>query len=154
MSAFQIRPATIDDAETIARFNCRIAEETEGKQLDWETILAGVAAAVSEPNRGRYLVACDADRLIGQLMHTWEWSDWRNGNVWWLQSVYVDPDYRNRGVFRLLYEHLRGLAATDPGVVGLRLYVERENERALDVYRRLGMDDAGYLVMEEMFSHE
>ena len=87
-------------------------------------------------------------------MHTWEWSDWRNGNVWWLQSVYVDPDYRNRGVFRLLYEHLRGLAATDPGVVGLRLYVERENERALDVYRRLGMDDAGYLVMEEMFSHE
>ena len=148
---FVIRPALPCDLETIVDFNVRLAGESEGAALDRETLRNGVRAVLSDAARGAYYVACDAGEVIGQMMHTREWSDWRNGDIWWVQSVYVHPDFRRRGVCRALYAHLKGLAASDPGVVGLRLYVERENATAQTTYRGLGMRMAGYLVMQDLF---
>lgn len=158
----RVRPAVFDDWPTLVEFNCQLAEETEGKRLDPAIVEPGVKAVLDDPAKGRYLVACvdasgsgsgdprTAGRLVGQLMHTREWSDWRNGDIWWLQSVYVHPDFRRAGVFRSLLEELRRQAETDPAVVGLRLYVEEHNEKAVATYKRLGFDAAGYLVMERM----
>ena len=143
-----IREATPDDAQVIAEFNCLLAQETESKHLEMATVLAGVRGLFANTSRGRYFVAEIEGMVIGQLMHTQEWSDWRNGDIWWLQSVYVHPDHRGRGVFRQLYQHLTQLAEQTPGIVGLRLYVENENHRAQEVYRSLGMTEGGYRVME------
>ena len=148
--SFEIRDATADDWQTIVEYNLQLAAETENKVLDRPTIEAGVKAVLADDRKGRYFVAIAAGEIIGQMMHTWEWSDWRNGNVWWLQSVYVKHAARRQGVFRGLYRHLEALAADDPGVVGLRLYVEIENVRAKQTYEQLGMQDADYLVMEAM----
>jgi ribosomal protein S18 acetylase RimI-like enzyme len=147
-----IRDASTDDAATIIEFNCRLAAETENKQLDPETVRLGVDALLNDARRGRYLIACARDgRIVGQLMHTFEWSDWRNGDIWWLQSVYVHSDFRRQGVFRKLNQHLEKLAESTSGVVGLRLYVENENARAQETYRSLGFVEPGYRVMERMF---
>ena len=148
---FQIRAATPDDWQTIAEFNVKLADETEPLTLDRETVEAGVRALLADDRKGRYFVATVEGRIIGQLMHTWEWSDWRNGDVWWLQSVYVDAEFRRQGIFASLKRHLEELAEADPTVVGLRLYVERDNGHAQATYRRLGFESAGYLVMERMF---
>jgi GNAT superfamily N-acetyltransferase len=145
---FEIRNATPSDWETIVDFNIRIAAETEDKVLDQATITAGVQAVLADSSKGRYFVAVSNGEIIGQMMHTWEWSDWRNGNVWWLQSVYVRADARRQGVFRGLYRHLETMAADDSTVVGLRLYVEVENARAITTYEELGMKNAQYIVME------
>ena len=151
MPPFEIRPAEPDDWETIVELNCRLAEETEDKRLDPATISAGVKAILADSTKGRYFVACHQDQLVGQLMHTREYSDWRNGHIWWLQSVYVHPEFRRQGVFRLLYERLRREAVSDPNVVGLRLYVENENDRAQQTYLNLGMKPGGYHVMKHLF---
>ena len=151
MSTCVIRAATVDDLETIADFNVRLAEETEDTSLDRETVRQGVRALLSDPTRGAYYVACADGRVIGQIMHTREWSDWRNGDIWWIQSVYVHPDHRRRGVFRSLYAHLKALAESDPGVVGLRLYVEHDNEVAQTTYEGLGMAPARYRIMQHLF---
>src|SRR5260370_38975700 len=145
----QVRPAVADDWATIVDFNCRLAEESEGKQLDRIHVEPGVRALLADPHKGRYLVASIAGRLAGQLMHTREWSDWRNGDIWWLQSVYVHPDFRRQGVFRALFDRLKSDAEADPGVVGLRLYVEEHNKQAHETYRSLGLAQAGYFVMEK-----
>jgi ribosomal protein S18 acetylase RimI-like enzyme len=150
MRDLQVRTASPDDWETIVAFNCRLAEETENLCLDPAVIGPGVRSALSDPRKARYFVACFGPEVVGQLMLTTEWSDWRNGDIWWLQSVYVDPPFRRQGVFRELYRHACREADTDPNVVGLRLYVEIHNNRAQDVYRRLGMQEAGYLVMQHM----
>jgi ribosomal protein S18 acetylase RimI-like enzyme len=148
-----VREATHDDAETIAEFNCRLAAETEDKPLDPETVRQGVSTLLSDDRRGKYFVACTSDgQIVGQLMHTFEWSDWRNGDIWWLQSVYVHADFRRQGVFRKLNQHLEQLAESTPGVVGLRLYVENENARAQETYRSLGFKEPGYRVMERLFN--
>ncbi|MFG0335848.1 MAG: GNAT family N-acetyltransferase [Maioricimonas sp. JB049] len=150
-----IRPAVPADWPTIVDYNCRLAEETEGQILDRETVARGVNALLADAQKGRYFVACRSDRIVGQLMHTREWSDWRNGDIWWLQSVFVAPEERGRGVFRALYHHLHELAekASDPRVVGLRLYLEQGNVLARTVYARLGMRPAGYEVLEQIPSH-
>lgn len=145
-----IRAAGPDDWHTIAAFNARLAWETEQKQLDPEVLAAGVRAILSDETKGRYFVAVADTQIVGQLMHTWEWSDWRNGHIWWLQSVYVHPEFRRRGIFRALFAQLQQEAEHDPGVVGIRLYVEQGNERAHQTYGNLGMDVAGYFVMEQM----
>ena len=150
MSGFVIRVATIDDLETIADFNVLLAEETEDTSLDRETVLQGVRTLLSDETRGSYYVAC-AGGIIGQMMHTREWSDWRNGDIWWIQSVYVQPDYRRQGVFRSLYGHLKTLAESDPDVVGLRLYVEQDNQAARATYAGLGMRQVRYLFMQDLF---
>jgi GNAT superfamily N-acetyltransferase len=147
-SSLTVRLATLADADTLVDFNCRLAAETEHKELDRDTVARGVRRALADPAKARYFVACLDGRPVGQVMHTWEWSDWRNGYFWWLQSVYVVPVHRGRGVFRALFEHLRALAEADPEVVGLRLYVEQENTAAQQVYARLGLTPTGYLVLE------
>lgn len=159
-SGIEVRGACEADIERLVEFNRRMAVETEGKELDSATLRAGVEAVFcesvsGEARRGRYLVAVIDGRVVGGLMHTWEWSDWRNGFVWWLQSVYVEPEFRRRGVFRRLYETLRDEALDEGGVggvVGLRLYVEEHNRIAQETYRGLGMESGGYVVMEEMLT--
>ena len=151
MLEYALREATLDDLETIAEFNARLAEETEDTLLDRETLRQGVRALLSDQTRGSYYLACTDGRVIGQIMHTREWSDWRNGDIWWIQSVYVHPDHRRLGVFRLLYRHLKTLAESEPSVVGLRLYVEQENQAAQATYVGLGMRETSYLVMQYLF---
>ena len=151
MTECVIRAATVDDLETIADFNTRLAEETEDTSLDHGTVRQGVRALLSDRTRGAYYVACADGRIIGQIMHTREWSDWRDGDIWWIQSVYVHPEHRRRGVFRSLYVHLKALAESHPAVVGLRLYVEQENRAAQATYVGLGMTRARYRVMQDLF---
>ena len=147
---FVIRQAGPTDDEVVVDFNCRLAEETEAKQLDRATVQLGVRAILGNSRHGRYFVACIDGRVVGQMMHTFEWSDWRNGEIWWLQSVYVHPDYRRQGVFRQLIQHLQAEAAASPRVVGLRLYVEEHNTSAQLTYEQLGLKPAGYVVMESL----
>ena len=146
--AFRVRAATPADAAVVVEFNRLLAEESEGKQLDPAVLAAGVAAQLADPQKGRYFVAEEGGAILGQLGLTFEWSDWRNGWMWWIQSVYVRSDARRRGVFRALFEHVRQAALNDGQVVGLRLYVERENHGAQRTYERLGMQASGYFVLE------
>jgi GNAT superfamily N-acetyltransferase len=146
-----IRPARATDLEFLVEGNARMAVETEGRELDRELLSEGVAAVFSDPSKGIYYIADDGEEPIGQLLVTREWSDWRAGWFWWLMSVYVVPEARGRGVFARLYAHVVDEARRDPEVCGLRLYVDRSNERAIAVYQRLGMADAGYRVFEEDF---
>jgi GNAT superfamily N-acetyltransferase len=143
-----IRPAVAADADFLADGNAAMALETEHKRLDPAVVAAGVRTALSDATRGLYFIAEHDGRRVGQLMCTYEWSDWRNGTFWWIQSVYVLPEARRSGVFRALFRHVEQLAAEDPRVCGIRLYVERENKRAQATYRHCGLDDAGYVVME------
>ena len=152
MTSIAVREAAQTDWPTIVEFNRRLAHETESLLLDGPTLEAGVKAALADATKARYFVACAADgQIVGQMMHTYEWSDWRNGDIWWLQSVYVHPDYRSQGVFRLLFEFVEQRAKEDSGVVGMRLYVEDHNQRAQAVYERLGLAPAGYGVMEAVW---
>lgn len=146
-----IRPATAGDAPAITRFNAAMARETEGLELDLDRLRGGVEAVLADPSRGVYWVAELDGRLVGQILITYEWSDWRNGAFWWIQSVYVDPSCRGRGIFRALYEHAERLARSQPGVCGLRLYVEQHNEQAQHAYLRLGMKPAPYRIFEVDF---
>lgn len=151
MNEITVRLARPDDCETIVDFNAKLATETENKVLNFDLLLPGVRALLADPAKGRYFVACDGDQIVGQVMHTREWSDWRNGDIWWLQSVYVAAPYRRAGVFRKLYNHLQDEAKRDPTVVGLRLYVEENNHRAQETYRAFGMVEGGYFVLERFF---
>jgi ribosomal protein S18 acetylase RimI-like enzyme len=145
-----IRLAGAADAEALIEFNAAMAFETEGKELLPEVIGAGVRALLKQPASGFYLLAESDSRVVGSLLVTKEWSDWRNGDFWWIQSVYVHPDFRRQGVYKRLYRHVQELAAQDPQVCGFRLYVERENARAQATYRTLGMKETRYLVFEEL----
>jgi ribosomal protein S18 acetylase RimI-like enzyme len=150
----QIRAATIEDCEIIAGFNAAIAVETEQKTLDPTVLKRGVDRLLRDSGRGRYYLAeCDG-RVVGQMMYTWEWSDWRDGWFWWIQSVYVDKAYRGRSVFSSLYRHLEALAQADSDVCGIRLYVDRDNHAAQGVYQTLGMTMSAYRVMEVLMKRE
>ncbi len=146
-----IRSARADDEAIITEFNAAMALETEHKRLNPATLRAGVERAIAQPEGARYFLADASKQVVGQLMVTFEWSDWRNGMFWWIQSVYVHPDFRSRGIFKQLYRHVENLAR-EAHACGLRLYVERENKSAQEVYRRLGMADAGYAVFETDWS--
>jgi ribosomal protein S18 acetylase RimI-like enzyme len=146
----QIRRAQAADADVIAAFNIAMAEETEGKRLLPQVVGAGVRRLLAQPALGFYLVAEAAGEVVAALMVTSEWSDWRNGRFWWLQSVYVRPAWRRRGVFRALHAHVTAAAASEPDVCGLRLYVERENQAAQATYRSLGMQETDYLLLEQL----
>jgi GNAT superfamily N-acetyltransferase len=143
-----VRQAVPGDAAAVAEYNRRLAWETEHKALDPAQLLAGVAAVLGDAARGIYFVAESEGEVVGQLAITYEWSDWRNGWFWWIQSVYVREDMRKAGVFRLLYDHVAALAKERGDVVGIRLYVETDNERARKTYDRLGLGATGYLVLE------
>jgi len=143
-----VRRATPADAPIIVEFNRRLAEESEGKALDVALLSAGVAAVMADPHKGPYFFALDNDQIVGQLQITFEWSDWRNGWFWWIQCVYVRPEARRRGVFRALYEHVYQAARATPDVIGLRLYVERDNHVAQQTYKDMGMTPTSYVVFE------
>lgn len=147
-----IRDATPDDGLIIADYNNRMAEETERKSLDPALIRRGVQRLLENPAHGRYWVAERAGILAGQIMVTYEWSDWRDGQIWWVQSVYVHKDHRRAGVFTALYRHVESLAMADPDVCGIRLYVEKENIRAQRTYDALGMMHTDYRIMEIMLA--
>ena len=147
-----IREATPADTEIIAEYNSRISEETEDGPLDRQLIVPGVEALLADPTKGRYWLAVSDGRPIGQIMVTYEWSDWRNGMLWWIQSVYVHADFRREGVFSTLYRHVESLARQSGDVAGIRLYVEAGNERAQETYRKMGMTMTGYKVMQSLFS--
>ncbi|GAB3647563.1 GNAT family N-acetyltransferase [Ramlibacter alkalitolerans] len=146
----QIRRAQAGDADVIAAFNCAMAQETEGKRLLPEVVGRGVRRLLAEPALGFYLVAVAGGEVVAALMVTTEWSDWRDGRFWWLQSVYVRPAWRRRGVFRALYAHVTAAAAQEPDVCGFRLYVERGNRAAQATYRALGLHGTDYLLLEQL----
>lgn len=147
----EIRDAAPDDGAIIASYNTKLAEETEGRPLQPDIIGAGVAAILADRGKGRYWVAEHDGQVIGQIMVTYEWSDWRNGTLWWIQSVYVHTDFRRKGVYSSLFKHVESLAKSDDSVRGLRLYVESGNKRAQQTYEALGMVDPQYRVMETIF---
>lgn len=148
--SLRIRKAQAGDADHIAAFNRAMAWETEGKALIPELIAAGVRRLLAEPALGFYAVAEHEGEVVGCLMVTNEWSDWRNGLFWWIQSVYVTQPWRRRGVYRRLYDFIRELARGEPGVCGFRLYVEKENTTAQRTYASLGMAPTDYLIYEEL----
>ncbi len=154
MKEISIRRARFEDAETIADFNDAMAYETEHRRFDRDVILAGVRGLFAHPHLGFYLVAEAKGEVVGSLMVTMEWSDWRNGIFWWVQSVYVRPEYRRRGIYRRLYRFVKALAAADARICGFRLYVERENNIAQKTYSAMGMAETPYLVFEEIVSEE
>lgn len=149
MSEIIVREATAAEAGRIAGFNRAMAMETEGAALNEQTVNAGVVALMSHPTRGFYLVAEMAGVLAGCMLITYEWSDWRNKTFWWIQSVFVKPELRGRGVYTALYAQAKQMAAAAGNVCGFRLYTHRKNERAQDVYRSLGMAQTEYVVFEE-----
>lgn len=148
MDDITIRTATLADVDTIVANNVALAAETEGLLLAAAVVQAGTRRGLIDEQRGTYYVAQRGGRTIGQLLITREWSDWRDGWFWWIQSVYVLPDARGAGVYRALHHHVAQLARQTPGVCGLRLYVDRRNVVARQVYRQLGMQDTHYEVME------
>jgi len=148
MNTLTIRRATLADADTIAAFNSAMAEETEGQPLPPATVAAGVRHLLSDPSLGVYYLAARDGSPVGQLLITYEFSDWRNGVFWWIQSVYVTPAARRTGVYRALHEHVAREARAAGNVCGLRLYTDRNNVVAQEVYRRLGLTPARYVMYE------
>lgn len=146
----EIRPGRPEDAGTIVDFQILMARETEGLELDRETVTRGVEAVFADSARGEYWVAESAGRTVGCLLVTSEWSDWRNGRVLWIQSVYVPPELRRLGIYRRLYEHLRERVEASPDLKGIRLYVDKRNVDAQRTYERLGMTREHYELFEWM----
>jgi GNAT superfamily N-acetyltransferase len=143
-----IRKAQLSDTAAIADYNLRLALETEDLRLEPVCVEAGVAALLQDSAKGVYYVAEINGQVVGQVMITYEWSDWRNANIWWLQSVYVKPEFRRQGIFRALFAHLEQLARRQTGVCGLRLYMHTDNHRARQSYLDLGMTHTKYEVFE------
>ena len=144
-----IRDATCDDAETLAHFAEAMARETEDKALDPATVRAGIRAVLRDTAKGFYLVVEQEAEVVGALMVTTEWSDWRNGTFWWIQSVYVRPEARRQGIYTALHTHVQQRAATRDDVCGLRLYVETDNAGARETYEQLGMTSTTYRLYEQ-----
>ena len=149
-----VRDATLDDVEFIAECNYWLAAETEDKTLDRTVLTRGIRNVLAKPDLCRYFIAEVDGRSAGTTMLTYEATDWRDGVIWWFQSVYILKEFRNLGVFRTVYQHIEGLARASEEVKALRLYVRKDNKRALDTYQALGMSPAGYEVLEADWSIE
>lgn len=150
-----VRPARQEDVDSIVAFSAAMALETEDRRLDQARLREGTLSLLATPERGFFMVAelhrAACRPLVGQLMITFEWSDWRNAVFWWLQSVYVDPAWRRQGVYRTMHHHIVSQAKADPQVCGIRLYVEQENRTARAVYQRVGLAPSAYAVYEQDF---
>jgi RimJ/RimL family protein N-acetyltransferase len=144
----RIRPGEPEDAAAIVDFQLRMARETEDLGLAPGTLRRGVAAVFADPSKGRYWIAERGGETVACLLTTYEWSDWRDGVILWIQSVYVVPEERGRGVYRALYERLRRQVEESPGLKGIRLYVEKRNAAAQRAYERLGMTREHYEMFE------
>lgn len=149
-----VRQGQPHDAAVIADFNTRLAEESENTMLDPATIRRGVEKLLADPIKGVYYLACDGENVLGQLAVTLEWSDWRDGWYWWLQSVYVRAEVRGKGIFRMLFQHVVNAAEAAGDVAAIRLYVETHNDRALKTYESVGMRAAGYLVYDRLINRQ
>ena len=145
-----IRKAKPSDIPTIIEYNLAHAKEIEGLQLNEDVLRLGVENALKR-KECHYFVAESDDNVIGQTMITYEWSDWRNGVIWWLQSIYVKPDYRKQGVFKAIFNHIETLAKNDPQIKALRLYVMKNNRSGRSTYKKLGMNDSYYIVYDKEF---
>jgi len=145
-----VRDALPADLPVLVSFQQRMAAETESLTLNIAVVSRGVQAVFDDRNKGHYVVVEHEEGIIACLLITVEWSDWRNGQIWWIQSVYVEPEFRGRGVFRLLYDHIQQRARADSSVRGLRLYVDKTNKPAQQAYEKLGMNGEHYRVFEWM----
>tara|TARA_B100001123_G_C15193999_1_gene980614 strand:+ start:778 stop:1233 length:456 start_codon:yes stop_codon:yes gene_type:complete len=145
------RKGTLADTETIVQFQKNMALETEGKTLQEFAIKSGVTEVIKDTQKGTYLVAEYEGHIIGSLLITYEWSDWRNGWFWWIQSVYVKSEWRRKGVYSHLYDEVKKLSSGVKNICGIRLYVEKENIIAQTVYKKLGMHNTKYLLYETEF---
>lgn len=143
-----VREADASNIPKLIEYNIALADETENVSLDTDILRLGITRAL-ELKDCHYFVAQMDEKIVGQTMVTSEWSDWRNGVMWWMQSVYVHPDYRKRGVFKSLFKHIETLATKNPQVKGIRLYVMRDNQAGRSAYQNLGMNDSGYIVYEK-----
>ena len=155
LDQLNVRIARPEDALTIESFSAAMALETEGRRLDLDRLHRGTIALIKNPAQGFFFVAeleqGDNRQLLGQLMVTFEWSDWRNGVFWWIQSVYVAPGWRRQGVFRRMHENVVAAAKASPNVCGVRLYVDRHNNAAQEVYRKVGLAPSSYAMFETDF---
>lgn len=145
---FTVRDASTSDLAAIVSFQLIMAKETEGIELDAERVTKGVDHLLRHSDSGRYFLATSGDAVIGCMGMTYEWSDWRAGNFWWIQSVFVAAEWRRRGVFKAMFEWVRRLSESDPHCCGLRLYVEEENAKAQRTYASVGMGRAPYSMFE------
>ncbi|MGC3942958.1 MAG: GNAT family N-acetyltransferase [Chryseolinea sp.] len=145
-----IQKATYEHLHVLVEMQQRLASETEHIYLPTDTVTKGMSALFDDPGKGEYYVATDGKEAVGCFLITYEWSDWRNGMVWWLQSVYVHESARKSGVFRKMFDHVSNIIEHNPGIIGLRLYVDKSNERAMKVYEAMGMDGSHYTVYEKM----
>jgi GNAT superfamily N-acetyltransferase len=143
-----IRKAVLADLETIVDFQMAMALETEELALDCGVLTKGVQAALADCNKGQIYVAADGEKIIGSLMITYEWSDWRNGWVWWIESLYVVPEQRKNGIFKQMYAYIKSLVLADDAIKGIRLYVDKRNVRAQKVYDAIGMSGEHYTTYE------
>ena len=144
----EIRKAKPSELATLVSFQQKMAQETENLELNQDILNKGVKAVFDDQNKGIYYVAVENNEVIASLMITFEWSDWRNGQVYWIQSVYVLPAHRGKGVYKQMYLHLKKVVDETPGILGLRLYVEKDNLNAQKVYSKLGMDGEHYKMFE------
>jgi len=145
-----VREATRNDIESIASFQVKMAAETEDFALDTDTVLAGVSAVVADNKKGRYYVTEIEGKVVASLLTTFEWSDWRNGTILWIQSVYVLPEFRRKGIYRNLYTHIKSIVQADKNLNGIRLYADKNNHPAQNTYRQLGMSAEHYVTFEWM----
>lgn len=145
-----IRKANLNDIETIAKFNYNLAYETENKKLDINILKQGIESLIKDNSKGQYYVYIIDEKIVGQIMYTYEWSDWRNKMFLWVQSVYVDKEYRQKGVFKSLYNHVKSFCDNDASIGGIRLYVEKNNKNAQNTYKSLGMIECEY----DMYEYE
>ena len=143
-----VRKAKNKDKNSILQFQLAMSKETENIDLDPETVSNGVLAVIKDETKGCYYVAETEGKVIGSLLTTFEWSDWRNGTILWIQSVYVLPEYRRKGVYRQLYSHIKKLVFENDNLKGIRLYTEKNNLTAQKAYKKLGMDADHYITFE------
>ena len=143
-----IRKSLNKDIDVIARYNYNLAYETENKILDMNILTRGVEAIIKDENKGIYHVCEINGEVVGQIMYTFEWSDWRNGTFLWIQSAYVNKEFRGMGVFKALYKFIRDIADNDNNICGIRLYVEKENTIAKKTYKNIGMKECNYYIYE------
>jgi GNAT superfamily N-acetyltransferase len=146
----EIRKATRNDIPVLVDFQCKLALESENVTLEKDVVVLGMNAMFDDPAKGAYYLAVNGQEIAGCHMITYEWSDWKNGMVLWIQSVYVKESFRKQGVFKKMYDNLTELIKKDPGLRGLRLYVDKSNDRAMKTYEAMGMDGSHYTVYEWM----
>ncbi|OOM82562.1 acetyltransferase (GNAT) family protein [Clostridium puniceum] len=147
-NSIKIRKAKMEDLEIIVKFNYNLAKETEDKELDLDILTRGIQAILKDSSKGQYYVYTIDEEVVGQIMHTYEWSDWRNGMFLWVQSVYVDVKYRRKGIFKELYNYVKNICDENDEIAGIRLYVEKENFNAKSTYKSLGMQECNYHMYE------